>query len=92
MEHRVRVLNERDRQTLQWLRGQLGDAALEAAALRIGTATRKPYVSQLCQALGLEAPQFEPSAPVAPTPVGERALATIRAMLVPKAATSHRQN
>jgi hypothetical protein len=86
MEHLVRVLNEHDRQTLAWLRSQFGDAAVQAAAHRIGSPARKPYVSQLCRELGCQAPAPGAGAPPAPapTPVGRQALAAIRALLDPK--------
>jgi hypothetical protein len=40
MEHLVRILNDRDRRTLAWLRQQVGDAALAAAAERCAGPTR----------------------------------------------------
>ena len=87
MEHLVRVLNERDRQRLAGLRVQHGEAAVEAAARRLGSPARKPYVSQLCRELRHPAPAPGAGAPPAPTPVARQALATIRALLDPKGAS-----
>nr|WP_246356212.1 hypothetical protein [Paraburkholderia humisilvae] len=90
MEHLVRVLNDRDRQTLVWLRKQLGDAAVEAALNRIGGPTGKPYLSALCKELGVRIPRVllpEPLTPTpTPTPVAEQSLAAIRTLLASKPA------
>jgi hypothetical protein len=80
MEHLVRVLNERDLCTLAWLRTQLGDAALTAAAQRCGGPT-KPYVSAVCRYLGVTAPRYSASRLHNPTATAEESLAVIRQIL-----------
>lgn len=92
MEHLVRVLNERDRRTLAWLRQQVGDEAVAEAASRCGPS--KPYVSMLCHDLGLSAPRFPPAGAFAPTEKGEQSLAQIRSILARSllAGASHRVN
>lgn len=79
MEHLVRILNERDRLTLEWLRQQVGDATLTAAVSRC-SGPAKPYVSAVCRSLGLRAPEIT-ARYRAPTAEGERSLASIRAIL-----------
>jgi hypothetical protein len=78
MEHLVRVLNERDRRTLVWIRERVGDAAFVDAVSRCGSA--KPYISAVCRQLGLSAPAFRSSVH-APTATGELSLARIRRIL-----------
>ncbi len=83
MEHLVRVQNEYDRQVLAWLRGRIGDAALQSAALRL-TGERKPYLSTLCRSLGVRPPArrvFAVEAGRARLAVGEAYLAKIRQIL-----------
>ncbi|AFT90135.1 hypothetical protein [Paraburkholderia phenoliruptrix] len=79
MEHLVRVQNERDRRTLAWLREQVGDAAIAAAAQRYGGS--KPYLSAVCRTLGVKAPQFSAPRHITPSAVAEQSLATIRHVL-----------
>lgn len=85
MEHLVRVYNEKDRQTLEWLRRHVGDAALAAAVERCA-GSGKPYLSAVCRRLGVRVP--EPSAPRRQTssPIAEHALATIRSILTARTA------
>jgi len=80
MEHLVRVYNEKDRRTLEWLRRHVGDAAIAAAAERC-SGPGKPYLSAVCRRLGVKAPVFSTSRGNAPSPVGEESLATIRRIL-----------
>ncbi|CAB3808594.1 hypothetical protein LMG28614_06844 [Paraburkholderia ultramafica] len=91
MEHLVRVLNERDRRTLAWLRTQVGDAALTAAAERCG-GPAKPYVSSVCRYLGVTAPQFSGARLHNPTATAEESLALIRQILTDRnrSASLHR--
>jgi hypothetical protein len=79
MENLVRIYNERDRQTLEWLRARVSDDAIVAAVARCTTA--KPFVSAVCRQIGLRPPRFDPSTSAAPTVVGERSLAMIRGIL-----------
>ena len=56
MENLVRIYNERDRQTLEWLRARVSDDAIVAAVARCTTA--KPFVSAVCRQIGLRPPRF----------------------------------
>jgi hypothetical protein len=85
MEHLIRILNDKDRRTLAWLREQVGEAALGAAAERCGGPT-KPYVSRVCRCLGLRPPIFGESRPHISTATAERSLASIREILAAAAA------
>jgi hypothetical protein len=85
MEHLIRVLNDKDRRTLAWLREQVGEAALGAAAERCGGPT-KPYVSRVCRCLGLRPPIFGESRPHISSATAERSLASIREILAAAAA------
>ena len=58
MERWVRVQNERDRQVLAWLRGQVGDAAIIAAAQSCAGPGIKPYLSAVCRALRVTPPRY----------------------------------
>jgi hypothetical protein len=80
MEHLVRVQNERDRRTLAWLRAQVGDAAVAAAAQRCSGAS-KPYLSVVCRTLGVTAPRFAASGRLTPSAAAEQSLSTIRHIL-----------
>jgi hypothetical protein len=80
MEHLVRVQNERDRRTLAWLRGHVGDAAIVAAAQRYG-GPAKPYLSTLCRMLGVTVPQFSAPRRRVASATAEQSLATIRQIL-----------
>ncbi|MCP3723962.1 hypothetical protein M3I53_12625 [Paraburkholderia sp. CNPSo 3272] len=57
MEHLVRVHTENDRQTLEWLRRHIGDAAI-AAAIHRCEGSGKPYLSAVCRQLGVRVPGF----------------------------------
>lgn len=80
MEHLVRVHNEKDRQTLEWLRRNIGDAAIAAAIQRCKN-PGKPYLSAVCRQLGVRAPEFPLPPRESPSPVAEQSLATIRRIL-----------
>jgi hypothetical protein len=80
MEHLVRVYNEKDRRTLEWLRRHVGDAAIAAAVERC-SGPGKPYLSAVCRRLGVKAPLFSASRVNEPSPVGEASLAAIRRIL-----------
>lgn len=80
MEHPVRVYNEKDRRTLEWLRQKVGDAAITVAAKQCGR-SGKPYLSALCRYLGVRAPSFPPPPRHTPSPIAEQSLAAIRSIL-----------
>lgn len=83
MEHLIRVQNDYDRQVLAWLRGRIGDAALQTAALRLG-GQRKPYLSTICRSLGIRPPsrrQFAAETARMHRAVGDTYLARIREIL-----------
>lgn len=52
----VIIESERDRRTLEWLIGQVGQEAVEEACARL-EGSRKPYVSNLAKVLGLRPPK-----------------------------------
>ncbi|MEQ5844279.1 hypothetical protein N0A02_32985 (plasmid) [Paraburkholderia acidicola] len=83
MEDRIRILIERDRQTLLWLRTHVGDARLSTAIDVLTRGEAKPYVSALCRYLGVRPPTFSGSLPRTPasSEVGDRYLTQIRAHL-----------
>ncbi|MBP0593538.1 hypothetical protein J8I87_28365 [Paraburkholderia sp. LEh10] len=87
MEHLVRVYNEKDRQTLEWLRGHVGDAALAAAVERC-PGSGKPYLSSVCRQIGVKAPGFHLPRRQSPSPVAEQSLATIRRILAVRTAAT----
>ncbi|MDR5826033.1 hypothetical protein QCE64_36790 [Caballeronia sp. LZ043] len=84
MEHLVRVYNESDRQTLEWLRRTVGDAAIEDAAAKCDTHS-KPYLSAVCRALGLKAPQFPRRHSRPSSAVAEESLTAIKRILAARA-------
>ncbi|MFD1559442.1 hypothetical protein ACFSHT_28030 [Paraburkholderia silviterrae] len=85
MEHLVRVHNENDRQTLEWLRRHLGDTAIGAAVQRC-EGSGKPYLSAVCRQLGVRAPRFHMLLRESPSPVAEQSLADIRHLLAARIA------
>jgi hypothetical protein len=80
MEQWVRVQNERDRQVLVWLRAQLDDEVIVAAAQRCANSGAKPYLSMVCRALGV-APPRDALTRIANAEIGERHLASIYQIL-----------
>ncbi|MEC3769534.1 MULTISPECIES: hypothetical protein [Cupriavidus] len=83
MEHLIRVQNDYDRQVLAWLRGRIGDAALQSAVHRLAS-PRKPYLSTLCRSLGIRPPsrrQFAAETARIHRAVGDSYLARIREIL-----------
>lgn len=87
MEHLVRVHNEKDRQTLEWLRRHFGDAAIAAAIQRCEGAG-KPYLSAVCRQLGVSAPAFPLPRRDSQSQVAEECLATIRRILAARTTLS----
>jgi hypothetical protein len=90
MEHLVRVYNEKDRRTLEWLRKHVGDATIAAAVKRC--AGGKPFLSLVCRQIGVRPPDFAVSNRPPPTATGEQALATIREILAVKAQMTARMH
>jgi hypothetical protein len=80
MEHLVRVYNEKDRQTLAWLRRHVGDAAIASAVKRCA-GSGKPYLSAVCRQLGVRVPELAVLRRQQSSPIAERSLATIRGIL-----------
>ena len=80
MEHLVRICNEKDRRTLDWLRRHVGDAAIAGAVQRC-TGSGKPYLSAVCRRLGVRTPEFSGPRRQTSSPVAEHSLATIRSIL-----------
>jgi len=87
MEHLVRVHNEQDRQTLEWLRRHVGDAAIAAAVERCA-GSGKPYLSSVCRQLGIKTPGFHLPRRESPSPVAEQSLAAIRGILAARKAST----
>nr|WP_225936563.1 hypothetical protein [Caballeronia sp. NK8] len=80
MEHLVRIYNEKDRRTLDWLRRHVGDVAIALAVQRC-TGSGKPYVSAVCRLLGVQTPDFPVPRRRTPSPIARDSLATIRSIL-----------
>ena len=92
MEHRIRIFNERDRQTLLWLRTHVGDARVSMAVDALTRGGTKPYVSALCRYLGARPPVFSgpPRQAPATSKVGDHYLTQIRAHLARNSYSSAR--
>jgi hypothetical protein len=88
MERWVRVQNERDRQVLAWLRGQVGDAAIIAAAQSCAGPDVKPYLSAVCRALHVTPPRYAVVRTGADD-VGERHLVSIYQILQRPRSAAH---
>ena len=86
MEHLIRVYNEKDRQTLEWLRRNVGDAAIASAVERC-VGPGKPYVSAVCRRLGVRVPEFSMPRQTS-SPIAEHSLATMRSILAARAASA----
>ncbi|WP_075643738.1 hypothetical protein [Paraburkholderia monticola] len=86
MEHLIRVYNEKDRRTLEWLRRHVGDAAIASAVERCA-GPGKPYVSAVCRRLGVRAPEFSVPRQES-SPIAEHSLATMRSILATRAASA----
>ena len=87
MEHLVRVYNEKDRQTLEWLRRHVGDAAIASAVAQCA-GSGKPYLSIVCRRLGVRTPEFSVLRRQTSSPVAEHSLSTIRGILVARTASA----
>jgi len=87
MEHLVRVYNEKDRQTLEWLRRHVGDVAIAGAVAQCA-GSGKPYLSTVCRRLGVKTPEFSVPRRQTSSPVAEHSLATIRGILAARTASA----
>ncbi|EIF28249.1 hypothetical protein [Paraburkholderia xenovorans] len=81
MNQLIRILNDGDRETLEWLRKHVGDVRVAAAARHLGS-NGKPYLSAVCRYLGVRPPMpRQPGRPVEDCTVGDDYLAQIRQLL-----------
>ena len=76
----ARSKNDRDRRVLAWLRGQVGDAEIALAAQACARGDSKPYLSMVCQQLGLRVPRL-PIADTSSAAIGARHLAAMYEIL-----------
>lgn len=82
MDDLIRIITERDRQTVDWLRAHVGTVRLEEAVRYLtGHSRSKPYVSAICRYLGVRPPAFVPGQPIHDHRVGDEYLAKMRAQL-----------
>lgn len=79
MEHLVSIYKQHDRQNFEWLRMQVGDAAVATAIARCTSA--KPFVSAVYRQIGLRPPHSYRADSATPSAVGEQSLAMIRGIL-----------
>jgi len=86
MEHLVRVYNEKDRLTLEWLRRHVGDAAI-AKAVEQCAGSGKPYLSAVCRRLGVRVPESSVTRQTS-SPIAERSLAAIRGILATRSGSA----
>jgi hypothetical protein len=89
MEQLVRICNEKDRRTLDWLRRHVGDAAIALAVQRC-TGSGKPYLSAVCRRLGVQTPDFTVSRRQTLSPIAEDSLATMRSILAVRTTAARR--
>jgi hypothetical protein len=81
MNQLIRILNDGDRETFEWLRKHVGDVRVAAAARHLG-GNGKPYLSAVCRYLGVRPPTpHQHSRPVEDCTVGDNYLAQIRQLL-----------
>ncbi|WP_407674201.1 hypothetical protein [Paraburkholderia saeva] len=81
MNQLIRILNDGDRETLEWLRKHVGDVRVAAAARHL-RGNGKPYLSAVCRYLGVRPPApHQHSRPVEDCTVGDNYLAQIRQLL-----------
>lgn len=83
MELLIRIVNDDDRQTVDWLLANVGAKRVEAAVQRLAVGGRRPFVSALCRYLGAwpPFPRRAMAGESAHTAVGDRHLAQIRQFL-----------
>ncbi len=83
MKSLIRIVNDEDRQTVEWLVANVGAARVEAAVARLASGGRRPFVSALCRYLGAWPPAQRRgiAGESAHTAVGDLHLARIRQFL-----------
>ena len=86
MKHLVRVYNERDRRTPEWLRRHVSDSAIAVTVERCA-GSGKPYLSAVCKHRSVKTPVFSVPHRQTPSPVAEESLAAIRSILPARSAS-----
>jgi hypothetical protein len=83
MESLIRIVNDEDRQALEWLLANVGAERVKAAVQRLTTGGKRPFVSALCRYLGAWPPAARRRQLAAPvhTAVGDLHLSLIRQLL-----------
>jgi hypothetical protein len=56
MDQLIRVLNDDDRQAVDWLQKHVGEARLAAVARQLTHSGKRPFVSAVCRHLGVWPP------------------------------------
>lgn len=88
MESPIRIVNDEDRQAFEWLLANVGADRVEAAARRLASGGKRPFVSALCRYLGAWPPAARRARKIEPvhTAVGDLHLARIRELLTQRSA------
>ncbi|WP_321876867.1 hypothetical protein [Paraburkholderia bannensis] len=83
MKSSIRILNDEDRQAVEWLVANVGEQRVEAAVQRLASGGRRPFVSALCRYLGAWPPVLRRAGAgkSTHTAVGDLHLARIRQFL-----------
>lgn len=81
MTQLIRIVNDEDRRTVEWLMANVGEARVEAAAQRLARGGKPPFVSAVCRYLGAWPPARREPAQPRDRSVGDAYLARIREML-----------
>lgn len=78
----IRIVNEEDRRSVEWLMTNVGEARVTAAARRLSRGGRGPFVSAVCRYLGAWPPPSRATgAENSKYRVGDEYLARIRELL-----------
>ncbi|QGZ65549.1 hypothetical protein [Paraburkholderia acidisoli] len=78
----IRIVNDEDRRSVEWLITNVGEARVTAAAQRLSRGGRGPFVSAVCRYLGAWPPPSRASAAEnSRYRVGDEYLARIRELL-----------
>lgn len=83
MTQLIRIVNDEDRRSVEWLVANVGEARVTAAAQRLARGGKPPFVSAVCRYLGAWPPVRRSAAPepARDRSVGDAYLARIREML-----------